>query len=158
MRPLKRYKNFKLQVAKIFANEVFKLSKDIENLYNLLKNEGVKEFITIFQEGESAIKIRPVIGSDKHLYFNNIEGFSLDDFDKAILIIDHIFKTNGFMCGINKNGDFIFSQMSLDGNSPYLHIKKGKKTIVYNDFEDLSYILFILGAVLEAIFEYEDIE
>lgn len=32
MQPLERYENFKLQVAKMFANEVFKLSKDIENL------------------------------------------------------------------------------------------------------------------------------
>lgn len=156
MLPLERYKNFKQEVEKIFSKEVIGLSEDMEDLYNTLIEEEIKDFYVVYQEGDFVIKIRPVNESDKYLYFNNIKGFSLREFDKSILIVDHVFGNSGFMCAMNKNKDVVLSMMDFDGNSPYFYIKKDMKSASNNNFTDFSYILFLLGIVLESFFEYEN--
>lgn len=143
MLPLERYKNFKQEVEKIFSKEVLGLSEDIKDLYDALIEEEIKDFYAVYQEGDFVIKIRPINESDKYLYFNNIEGFSLREFDKSILIVDHVFGNSGFMYAMSKNRDIVLSKMNFDGNSPYFHIKKNEESIINNNFENFNYILFL---------------
>lgn len=158
MLPLKRHKNFKNQVEKLFAKEILELSEDIGDLYDDLIKDNIDEFYPVFEDNQLVIKIRPVVDSDKYLYFYNIEGFSLNDFTKAVLIVDQIFRNNGFMYAINENGDVVLSRMDFDGNSPYFHIKKNGDVVINKNFEEFSYILFLLGIVLESYYDYEETE
>lgn len=157
MKPLERYEEFKDSISRQFVVEILWLVEDIRDLFDLLKEEdGSEEFIITTDEGDNVnIKIKPAKPSNKHLFFNNIEDFSLDVFDKSIIITDHLFHNNSFMCATNKSGDFIFSKMDLDGESSYLHIKNDEKAIVSGDYQQFDYVLFILGVILESVYEYE---
>lgn len=143
---IRKFEKFKKQVAVLFIEEILDSYDDIKKTCKLIREKSEGKFLTIFQEGDSVVKVRMVKESDRPLYFSNVEGFSLTNFSNSFIIIDHVFRNNGFMVGIRDNGDFIISQMSLDGNS--LHFYKNKVTIINNGLEDYEYVLFILELVL----------
>lgn len=147
-----RYKMFKDKVNNVFSIEMSFLLNNLREVYSFLCEEEVSDFIQIFEDNGSSVKIRPFKEEDKSLYLKSkIDNFNLLDYPNSLVIVDHIWGSNGFLFATDDGDNFFISQISLDSENNYFISKDGSN--INSNFKCLDYALFLLETVLDSFYE-----